>query len=288
MIKPSTNSRKLQVSNGHYMDFDDLARLLSVITEGLGSSPLRMADLAEATGLPFRQVRNRISIARALGVMKSGKLVPTSFGLYIVKHDLFCEARGTLEFMHYKAAGNFTNLVWFEVFQSLLPKLSPMPYEGWLKYFQDALKDEYSEHSIHDHVGKEVRFLIEVYTKNRLKKLLVLHEAEDGRLYPRRTTELTPKILAAMIYDFGLRAETELLQIDSLMTEPGSPGVLFALERQTLRGMAEEMHRSGWLRYESTHNLDQLRLQAGFTSVDFLSAYYEDVDPTPSQGEGAL
>lgn len=288
MSKSSKNSRKLQVSNGHYMDFDDLARLLSVITGASGDSPLRMADLAVETGLPVRQVRNRISIARAMGVVAPRKLELTPFGSCVAKHDLFCEARGTLEFIHYIAAGNTTNLVWFEVFQSLLPKLSPMPYEGWLTYFQTALQGEYTEYSIRDHVSAEIRFLIEAYTKNRLKKLMVLQEAEDGRLYCRRTTELTPKILAAMIYDFGLRSGTELLQIDALMTEPGSPGVLFALERESLREMAEELHRSGWLRYESTHNLDQLRLQAGFTPVDFLSAYYEDVDPTPSREEGVL
>lgn len=157
-----------------------------------------------------------------------------------------------------------------------------------MTYFQDALHGQYTDYSIRDHVSKELRFLIEAYTKNRLKKIMLVHVSDDGLLYRRRASELSPKILAAMVYDFGAGSKSDLIQIEALMTQPGAPGVLFAMEKQAMRKLAEALHRNGWVRYESTHNLDQVRLQPGLSALAFLTAYYEDTEPVRKHESGIM
>ena len=52
-------------------------------------------------------------------------------------------------------------------------------------------------------------------------------------------------------------------------------GLIDGLFRQNL----EELHSRGWLRYESTHNLNQVRLKDGLSAIEFLSAHFEQKEP---------
>ncbi|MFH1964638.1 MAG: DUF4007 family protein, partial [Acidobacteriota bacterium] len=251
--------RKMQVSNGHYLNFDHLARLTNAIASREDASNIKMSDLEEDTGLPFRQVRNRVSIARALGLFKKNSLQFTELGSLVVKHDPFCESTATLEYLHYQAAGNYENLIWFEVFSSLLNRQEIMALPGWMNYFQESLSDQYTKRTLKKHLGEELRFIVDAYFKQNFRKLLLLHENEDGKIYRRRYTQFNPLMLCAMIYDFCLSQKTHLYQVEELSTTPGSPAMLFGLDTASLRQQIEGLHEKGWLRYETTHNLDQIR-----------------------------
>ena len=100
-------NRKFQISNGHYIDFDQIARLLHAITFAEQDQKISTDFLEQDTGLPFRQVRNRISIARSMGLLKERSFRLTSFGSLVVRHDPFFEMKGSLEYVHYLAAGNY-------------------------------------------------------------------------------------------------------------------------------------------------------------------------------------
>lgn len=279
--------RKFQACNGYLLEFEQLARVLTFLMANVAQPKVSRDELAEGTGLAKRQIGSLASIGAAMGLIRPGNQVLTATGRVIAKHDVFLEARGTLEWCHYMGAGTFHNLIWYEVFNTILANEAPMPADGWMNFLRTALSGQYTDRTIGQHLREEVRFIADAYLERNFKRLGFLHEASDGRLYRRRMTELTSKILAAMIYDFGMRTGTELIQIETLLSQPGSPGVLFALEKQTLSEMAESLHRNNWVRYESTHNLDQIRLQPGFSSIDFLAAYYDEVEPTPGNMEHA-
>ena len=55
--------------------------------------------------------------------------------------------------------------------------------------------------------------------------------------------------------------------------------MLLAMDDETVRQNLEDLHVRGWLRYESTHNLNQVRLKKGFTAVAFLAAHFEQREP---------
>jgi hypothetical protein len=98
-------------------------------------------------------------------------------------------------------------------------------------------------------------------------------------LYPRRYVDCNPLVLGAMLYDFGAGVDSRLLQVGDLAVAPGSPALLFGWDAATVRQQIEGLHEHGWLRYETTHNLDQIRLKTSFSAVELLAAHFEQREP---------
>jgi hypothetical protein len=280
--------RKFQVSNGYLLEFDQLARVLHFLLEHRGAKKINRKVLQEDTGLADRQVESLVSMGSAMGLIKPGVQLLTPAGLLIAEHDIFLEGLGTLEWCHYKGAGSYQNLIWFEVFNHLLAEESAMTPEGWQEYYRNKLKSQYTDKTIKDHVPKEVRFIVDAYTIRKFKKLELLNLSADERLYRRRYTGFTPLVLAAMIYDFCATKETHLSQVGEIANTQGSPAVVFGLDAASFRQQIEGLHKRGWLRYETTHNLDQIRLKPDFSALEFLTAHFEDREPHPNDELGMM
>lgn len=271
--------RKFQVSRSHLLEFDHFSRVLSYLYDKREATKISRQLLIENSGLPDGQVASLISIGAAMGLIQVGNQILTPMGLIITEHDIFLEKHGTLEWCHYKAAGSYQNLIWFEVFNHLLAEESAMTQEGWHEYFREKLRAQYTDKTIKDHVRKEVRFLIDAYIERNFSKLELLHQSPDKRLYRRRYTSFAPLVLSAMIYDFCATHEAHLSQISEMVAAPGSPAMVFGLDATSFRQQIEGLHKRGWLRYETTHNLDHIRLKPGFSSLEFLTAHFEDREP---------
>jgi hypothetical protein len=82
-----------------------------------------------------------------------------------------------------------------------------------------------------------------------------------------------------MVYDFCASKETNLFQVSEMAATPGSPAVVFGLDAASFRQQIEGLHDRGCLRYETTHNLDQIRLKPGLSAFSFLSAHFENREP---------
>ena len=271
--------RKLQVSNGHYLDFDQTARLIHTVATADPGQKISMAFLEEETGLPLRQVRNRVSTARAMGLFKEKNLQLTHLGNLIVKHDPFFENKGSLEYVHYRAAGNYKNLIWYEVFNTLLVSEHPLDYPGWLGYFRRTLSEQYSKQTLRDHLPQEVRFVIEAYTENSFKNLELLSKDSNKQLHKRRYLHPTPLVFGAILYHYAETVKTNLMQVENLLDAPGSPPMLFFMGRELFGDTIELLHGKGYLHYEGTHDLNQLRLREDLNAELFLKAYYEGHEP---------
>ncbi len=285
MSHNSTERRKFQVCNGYLLEFEQLARVLSFLVENLDTKRVSRDVLMEGTGLANRQIESLVSVGAAMGLIKPGNQILTPVGCLVAKYDIFIEARGTLEWCHYVGAGSFRNLIWYEVFNEILPNQQTVSADGWMDFLRNSLAGQYTDRTIGKHLHEEVRFVADAYLNRNFRKLGILHEAADGRLYRRRIADVTLETLTAMIYDFGRSLGTDLLQIETLATHKGSPGLVFNMEKQALCEIAETLHRKGWVRYESTHNLDQLRLDQKYLPTDFLTAYYEDTEPVSGREE---
>jgi hypothetical protein len=270
--------RKLQVSNGYYLQLDQLARLMNSDRAKDGQQKNSTRRLAEDTGLPLRQVENLVSIGRALGIFTDISLRLSPLGSLIAAHDCFFQAKGTLEYMHYLAAGNYQNLIWYEIFNTVLPNNQPKDYRGWLNYFRETLAEQYSAYSLKSHLRKEVRFIIDAYLDKEFQRLELLQQAEDGRLYRRRGLTPEPLILAAMLYDYAGKQQTYTLQVGEMPQIPGSPPMVMGMDEVTFRQQTIKLHEKDYLRYEGTHNLDQIRLKPGLDGINFLKAFYEKTE----------
>ncbi|NQT60355.1 MAG: DUF4007 family protein [Bacteroidetes bacterium] len=286
LLSESTK-RKFQISNGHYFEADHLAQILNTIKEN-DRELINLSFIEKETGLPLRQIRNRISVGRALGLFTGISLKLSPFGILISKYDLFIDQKETLEYMHYLASSNYTNLIWYELFNTVLSNNKQMNYKELTVFFKDILEGQFTEKSLKDHLLKELRFLIDLYLEKKFKKLELVYKDSSQRIFRVRYLKFTPLILTAMVYDFCEKRKTNLYQIEELVTAPGSPAVVFGVDSATFHQEIEKLHDFGWLRYETTHGLDQLRLKPDFSSIEFLKAYYEDRAPVITKKEKSV
>lgn len=288
----SAGKRKFQVSRSHVLEFNHFSRILTYLYQHLSEKRIQKSRLIEYSGLPYSQVDSLLSIGAAIGLIQSGEQILTPIGLLIAEHDLFIEDQGALEWCHYIGAGSYKNLVWFEVFNHLLAEEAAVTQEGWHAYFHAQLSGAYTLETIKDHVQKEVRFILDAYTRGNFSKLELIDLTPDDHIYRRRYSRFRPLVLSAMIYDFGAKKQTSLFQIGEMTNTPGSPAMVFGLDTALFKHQLEGLHNRGWLRYETTHNLDQIRLKSGYSPFEFLSAYFENREPheetKPSPGGGFL
>jgi hypothetical protein len=271
--------RKFQVSNGYLLEFEQLARVMHFLLEHRGEKKINRKVLQEYTGLAERHVESLVSIGAAMGLIRSGVQLLTPIGLLIAEHDIFLEKKGSLEWCHYVGAGSYRNLIWFEIFNHQFKDTSPMTHEELTERIRMELSGKYSKRTISKGLYEEVRFVIDAYMKRNFSKLWILNKLPDERLFRRRYTDFSLLVLAAMIYDFCTAKESLLFQVSEMANMPGSPAVVFGLDEISFRQQIEGIHDRGWLRYETTHNLDQIRLKPGFSAMEFLAAYFENREP---------
>ena len=214
-----------------------------------------------------------------MGLIKPGRQVLTPEGLLVAEHDIFLEKKGSLEWCHYIGAGSYRNLIWFEIFNRILREASPLTLEEWSERIRGDLVGKYSKRTISKGLYEEVHFVVDAYTKRNFSKLEILRQLSDERLYRQRYTGFAPLVLVAMIYDFCAANQARLFQVAEMATTPGSPAMVFGLDAASFRQQIEGIHDRGWLRYETTHNLDQIRLKPGYSALEFLSAHFEDREP---------
>jgi len=275
--------RKLQISNGYYLVFEQLAQLLVVLKERphLKRVPRRL--FMDQTGLAERQVENLVSIACAVGLIRPVTSTLTAFGALVVEHDGFADQIATLEFLHFCGAGNDRNLVWFDLFNELLYELPSATAGDWLARFREKCAPTYSRKTLTDHLQHEVRFLVDAYTKRNLRKLELIVEGPDGRFQARRYASPDPHALSAMIYSVATGQKRNVWEVAEMAEMPGGPAMLLHMDIGTFRTNLEKLHERGWLRLESRHNLDQVRLRDEFTPLCFMEAYYQGREPAPAR-----
>ena len=271
--------RKFQVSNGYLLEFDRLARVLHVLQEHGDANKISRRYLQENTGFANRQIASIVSIGSALGLIKTGCQTLTPTGCLIAEHDLFMEKKSTLEWLHYAAAGNYQNLIWFEIFNQLIPSNTSLTQSSWSESLRVKLANQYSEQTIKNKLQPEIHFVVDAYMEQNLSKLELLQRNSDEGLYIRRYINFNSLLLSAMLYDFAARQGAQLLQVGEMANTAGSPARLFGLDTTNFREQVERLHESGWVRYETTHNLDQIRLKPTFSAREFLAASFEGREP---------
>ena len=271
--------RKFQVCNGYYLEFEQLARVLNFLKANLDAKKISRVDLMDGTGLSERQIGSLVSVGAAMDLIQRGKQTLSESGRLIAENDIFIEAKGSLEWCHYKGAGSYRNLIWYDIFNVILPYESPMTSEGWMAHLREILAGQYTDRTIGKHLQEEVRFVENAYLERNFGRLELLYQSSENLISRRRHSNPDPKVFAAILYAYAEVHNANLHQVKDLVETAGAPGFLFALDEGTLRLILEELHKRGWIRFEGTHNLDQVRLKSQFSYLDFLAAYYEDREP---------
>jgi hypothetical protein len=265
---------KMQVGNGYYLDFDQMARLLNAsVQDNRGRIP--QADLAAAIGMANRKVENLGSLASLLGLIRKGSYKPTPLGSLIQKCDPFFDDLGTLWFLHYIIGSDPRAIIWNRIVNNIIPQQLRFTREHLRANFDD-LREWFSADSIKKHVLKEINTFLDAYTNQSFARLAYLRAEDEWYALGYRQL-VPPLVLAASIAHFrdARRAGDTAVSIPDLCTAPNSPGVVYQLPEDRLRAMLEELKNQPGISLESRADLDQLRLSPDLTDIELMKRYYD-------------
>jgi len=267
---------KLQLSNGYYLRFDQLSRILGSIAGRQHQSRVTKKDLMADTGLADAHVENLCSMAVGMGLIKriSYNLLP--LGRLFLERDRYFEDRGTLWVCHYRLGSNPRNLVWQRLVNRIVHDLDRVTTEAARRYFAD-LKEEYSERSMNEHLPNELQTCYNAYTEQVLARLRYL-EPVSASVYNLALSQapLDPQILLFAIYDYRDRFSpgSTAVEIPTLWRTENSPGRVFALSETGLRQLLNRLHNQGELIIERRADLDQVQLRQDGSAMVALEKYY--------------
>lgn len=279
--------RKLQIANGYLLELDNISRILNIcrnpgptdLSGGIPGKRINRAFIAGATGLADRAVEAYVSMAVAMDLLLPVTQTLTPLGVLVAEFDPFFERPGTLQWCHYRGAGSVRNLVWFDIFNLLLRQEKPMTRPEWHAWYRVRLNGLYSARTLQKVVPEEVHFITDAYLERKFKKLDILEKDTYGVITQKRYRRIDHLVFTAMLYDFISARGGGTMEIMELERLLGSPAVVFALDADSLRVILEALHAEGLVRYETAHNLDQVRLIPGYKSADFLRACLEEQKP---------
>ena len=163
---PTHNKTKadLEFTRGFYVHFEQISRILSLVTQSPARGRFYRAELAEATGLSEIQAGVQAKIAAAMGLLLPISYRLTDFGRLVSDYDLFFEDTGTLWVCHYALSADPKRLLWNHVVNCLLPTGQTYSASD-VRETLSHLAETHSARSLQRKVLKEVRSIFNAYTE---------------------------------------------------------------------------------------------------------------------------
>ena len=103
---------KLQLTNGFFADFSQIARMLAYAVEHQSDGRVPPGDYATSIGISLSRVENLSSLVAAFGLIRPVVLTPMELGSAIHRYDPFLDDLGTLWLLHYLVSSNERYVVW--------------------------------------------------------------------------------------------------------------------------------------------------------------------------------
>ncbi len=264
---------KLQLSNGYFVNFTYLARILNAVCQDQRER-IPQADLAAEIGFTERHVKHLCGITHALGLTERVTYKPTPLGRLIHKFDPFFDDVGTLWFVHYFISSNPYNLVWNRLVTVILPTYRNITREQARIAFND-LRQSLTEYSIQKHVLAELNTVLDAYTNQYFARLHYLH-LENDMYVLGRAEPVPPLVLGACIVCFRERHRSNdtAISVTDLFTTSDGPGVVLQLGENRLRALLEQLKVQPGFSLESRADLDQVRLTDNTPNYVWMERYY--------------
>ena len=267
---------KLQLSNGYYLRFEHLSRLLHYVVGRPDVSRFTQKELASALGMSPRMVENLTSYGVALGLLTRGSCKPTELGELISKQDPFFDKDETLWFLHYTIASDKKYIVWNRLINCVFPKESKVTTEVARTYFSD-LNGHFSEKTLKKHLSKEIQSFFNAYTEQKFSRLEYICKLSNTIYRLNESVEVPDMCILASCYlyrDRYIRGATGI-EIEHLIKEENSPGRVFHVSEHQLRLSLERLHKEHYISIESRANLDQIRFRSNEHWFDIVKQFYE-------------
>jgi len=268
---------KLQLTNGYYLHFDQMTRLLRTIHQHPEARRFTQVELAAGTGLTARQVENLGSVMARMGLLRPVTYRLTGLGTLAVEHDPFLDDLGSLWLCHYHLASDTTALVWNHVTNCVLPAVRTVTAPKARDTFQPFLAG-FTARSANKKLLEELRAFFNAYTSQSFRHLRYLRETGDGAY--SLTDSPAPLPLGAflailLLYRDRFQPGASGLEVPAMCAADHSPGRLLHLGEAQVRALLNKLHEAGQLTIEAKANLDQVRFRPGQSWLAAMQSYYE-------------
>jgi len=267
---------KLQLTNGFFLEFAQIARMVSFAIQ----QPQKRVPTEAYTariGLSVRRVENIGSMAAAMGLLRPVVLTATELGHLVQRHDPFFDDLGTLWLLHHSISSNDRYVIWNRLVNQVIPENQRLSTAIARPYFDD-LRQFYSERSLDHHVRTEMGAVWNAYTEQAFAHLDYLR-AESEQIYVRGYGAAVPPLIflaAALLYRERYAPNAATIDIPTLAGAPNSPGRVFGLTQRQVRDILDKVQGRGSVYVESRADLDQVRFRDDLGFIDAVGRYYEE------------
>lgn len=271
------SSYKLQLTNGFFLDFAQVARMVAYAAEHGGGARILVKDYAHGIGLGIRRVEHLGSLAVALGLLRPRVLTASGLGQLVNKHDPYLDDLGTLWVLHYMIGSNERHVVWNRLVNRVIPENQRLSTAIARPYFDD-LAEFYSERTMDKHLRKELSAVWNAYTEQAFAHLDYL-QAESEQIYVRGDGAPIPPLIflaAVLLYRERHAPNAATIDIPVLASAANSPGRVFGITPRQVRDLLDAARARGGIYVESRADLDQVRLPPDRSFLDTVRQYYEE------------
>jgi hypothetical protein len=267
---------KLHLTNGYKPYFDQISRIMQYLADNSDRSKIPTWEIENALGMSDLQVKFWSSTSVAFGLFEPRSFVLTNIGKLVAEKDVFFEKIDTLWIIHYIASSEPQWIVWYRMFNEIIPFNDQISIEQSVPYFSDlALK--YSKRTMKEDVANEIGVVLWSYTKSPLSKLGILHEYEPGIYRKGTTIDITPLafLFCVLFYFSNKSINATAMTISEICTGKDSPGLVLNIPEYQVRGLLEKLHDTKIIRLEQLGDLDQVRFSQGLSKEQVLQRIYE-------------
>ena len=266
----------LQLTNGFFVDFTQLARVLDYAIQHQDLSRISSEVYQTGLGLSERKAQSLSALAGAFTLLKSRVLTPTYLGKLVHRYNPYLDDMGTLWLLHYIISSDERYVIWNRLVNQVIPENTRISTAIARSYFDD-LAAYYSEGTMDDNVGSEIGAVWNVYTEQEFAHLHYLR-AESDLIYARGYGDLTiPQVflVATLLYRERYASGAATLDIDLLARAPNSPGRVFGLTERQVRDLLGRAQGFGSINVETRADLDQVRFPGDLDYLTVMQHYYE-------------
>lgn len=268
---------KLQLTNGFFLDFAQIARMVAYAAEHEEQARILAKDYAQGIGLAIRRIEHLGSLAVALGLLRSRVLTASRLGRLLSQRDPYLDDLGTLWLLHYVISSDGHHIVWNRVVNQVIPANSRLSTAIARPYFDDLMQ-LYSERTMDKHLRKELSAVWNAYTEQAFAHLDYLR-AESEQIYVRGGGVPIPPLIflaAVLLYRERYATNAATIDIPVLANATNSPGCVFGISQRQIRDLLDAARGRGGIYVESRADLDQVRFPSDRGFLDTVQQYFEE------------
>ena len=267
---------KLQVSNGYYLHFDQVTRILQYALDQIPRKSIPRPEFIDALGMTLKQFENLSSICVGLGITKPRSFILTPLGKVIAEKDIFVDNTATLWILHYVISSEPKWVVWNRLFNQVIAENEEISTKITQPYFDD-LRGSFSEQAVTKKLPKEVLSVLDAYSEQRFSQLHLLKKVSTGkyvRTEPEKIEPL-PFLYCLLHYRERVYPHSTALVIQDMLNSVNSPGKVLFLDNYELNKLLATLHDQSLIRIEMVGDLEQIRLNDEISKGSVLKAIYK-------------